>query len=122
MIRSSFLSYIIFWSLRIDAAGAVTAQRHLASGIQWTFCNRHNLCYQLRADNAEIGTLRHQYFAYPVEIQVFRRTASEQLLYLRSLRAREGYWNYEKNQWILLIPRANSTDQEYIFSPETLKN
>ena len=97
-----------------------TAQRHLTQSVSWSSCNRFNICYQLKANQVEIGFLANSYYASPIEITIQRKLKNGHMQVLRRITASEGKWNYDRNQWVLLITE-NHTPKEFIFSPDTLE-
>jgi hypothetical protein len=122
--RISFVLCILFGLLcqRDWAMAATSVQRRLTSPLTWSSCNTHQICYTLKASDADLGNLINKYYVTPIRIEIFRRTSNGDFRTLRTIEAKEGRWEPAKNRWVLLGQETNHPERETVFNPDLIRN
>ncbi len=106
----------------VPAAATISARRQLTNNVTWQSCNDFRICYTLKAQLVDVGYLSNRYYAAPIEIEVFKKMTNGKLIRLRQFHAKEGQWNCERNQWLLILIDGSKKEREYSFVPEQLQN
>lgn len=107
--------------LPLKSAAIITVRRHLQNQILWSSCNSFGICYTLKTERVDVGSLTDRYYTGPVEIQIYRKRPDGSLQWHRRIQAHEGQWNYSRNQWVLLLPSSRGSFKEFIFAPDQLR-
>lgn len=116
------VNFIVGFLLSITASAATSSRRQLTQNVTWQSCNQYQICYRLKAQEVDIGILANRYYASPIDIQIFKKRTNGILQPLRQIQAKEGQWNYERNQWLLTLTDSKHKDREYLFIPDRLQH
>lgn len=108
-------SYFSSWSLAV-----VTIERNLSDTISWFSCNSQKICYELVAQDVQLGFLSNYYYTGPVEVKLQRQESSGFLKELIRISSAEAKWDFIQNQWILLVLDKKKNLREFIFNPDSL--
>ena len=116
------IKYVLLIGFSPIGFSSTSMQSQLSSKVTWASCNTFNICYELKTEKVDIGVLANRYYTGPIQLTIYRKVELNKLIKVRMIVAEEGSWDYDQNQWILVIHPYNHKIQEFAFHPETIKN
>jgi hypothetical protein len=124
---TGFQAWIIFgWLAAVGFFSEITGAQTIVSSsalikerTTWRSCNQYRICYTLQTDNVDLSLVNHRFYTTNLILDIYRLTPEGQHQWLRQLKAKEGQWQANHNQWVLLLDSPHP--KEYLFNPETLR-